>query len=91
MKTPKAGAFFLITLKTSSRRSRLQCFGTDDVSSIGVEHLLAALNPLQVALRPEEEDSVAVFDYILGSGISDQILCIGFNAQGEAGRLGWDS
>ena len=73
--------------------TRLQCFGTDDVSSIGVEHLLAALDPLEVALNPEAGDtkSVAVFHYILGSGISDQILCVGFNTQGEAGPSYRDS
>ena len=44
-------------------------------------------------LYPEAQDAqpVALFDYILGSAITDQILCIGFNASGEAGAVGWDS
>jgi hypothetical protein len=83
--------FLSYHLESFDPATRLQCFGTDDVSSIGVEHLLAALNPLQVALNPEDQDSIANFDYILGSGISDQILGIGFNTQGEPGLLYWDS
>jgi hypothetical protein len=80
-------------LENFSPAERFQCFGTDDVSSIGVEHLLAGLGVLQVMLYPEAQDAqpVAHFDYILGSAITDQILCIGFNASGEAGAVGWDS
>jgi hypothetical protein len=87
----KSRRFLSYNLENFDPATRLQCFGTDDVSSIGVEHLLAALNPLQVALNPEDQEGIAVFDYILGSGISDQILCIGFNFQGEPGPLCWDS
>ena len=57
----KSRRFLSYNLENFSPAMRLQCFGTDDVSSIGVEHLLAALNPLQVALRPEEQDRESRF------------------------------
>jgi hypothetical protein len=72
---------------------RLKCFGTDDVNAVGVEQLLSGLGIVEVALFPDAggEEAVAMFDYILGSGITDYMLTIRFNDRDEPSEVECES
>ena len=87
----KCRRFLSDHLKRLHPDDRAQVFGTASDSSIGVEHLLAALDLFEVELYPEMDEGVASFHYILGSGITDYIICVEFNNQGEFLGLGVSS
>ena len=87
----KSREYLIHHLERFDAATRLEIFGTDDVDAASVDHLLAGLALFQVSLDPESSQSMAGFDYILGSGITDYILCIRFNGNGEATGLYWES
>ena len=74
-----------------SEKELLRIFGITDPDDLDIQHLLDALQLERIGLYPGSEDMVAVFDYVLDREVTDYILAVEFNAEGELLRISMDS
>lgn len=74
-----------------SEKDLLRIFGITDPDDLDIQHLLEALTLERIGLYPGAEDMVAVFDYILDREVTDYILAVEFNGDGEVLRISMDS
>lgn len=57
-------------------------FGTDDRDGIGQDAVLSRLHLVRIGLYAEDDGEI-LLDYSLGADITDHVLCVTLNAQGE--------
>lgn len=69
----------------------LRIFGTADPDDLGIDHLLDALQLKRIGLYPGSEDYSAVFDYTIDAEVTDYILAVEFDEDGELFGISMDS
>jgi len=73
-----------------SAEERIECFGTEN-TELDLSDLVSALTLRRVGLYPEEESRTAVFDYTIGSDITDYLLVVEFSQNGLASDVSMES
>lgn len=68
-----------------------QVFGVSDPDELTIDHLLDALQLKRIGLYPESESYVAVFDYTIDENLTDYLLAVEFDQDGEVFDISMDS
>ena len=58
-------------------------FGTADPAAIDARRFLSKLALHRIGLYPDAEDASAVFDYTIGRGLTQYVLTVGFDREGD--------
>jgi len=74
-----------------SREEWTQVFGGIDPTSIDVETFLAHLHLVRVGLYPADEDRCLLLDYTLGKEVTDYLLSVSFDRDGQFAAIDMES
>jgi hypothetical protein len=74
-----------------SAGERLKYFGSKDASTLNVQHLLRSLHLQRIGLYPDSEDYVAVLDFSVDPDVTQYILAVAFDAEGEVVGVSMES
>jgi hypothetical protein len=69
----------------------LQAFGVADPDELTIDHLLDALQLKRIGLHPGSDTYAAVFDYSIDEKVTDYLLAVEFNEDGEVFDISMDS
>jgi hypothetical protein len=68
-----------------------QLFGTTDRKAVTPDALLSKLHVVRVGLYPENEDGQILLDYSLGEDVTNYLLCVSFDAEGDVAAVDLES
>jgi hypothetical protein len=66
-------------------------FGTEDREAIDSSTFFSKLALVRVGLYPENEDAQILLDYSLGTDITNYVLCVSFDTNGEISAVDLES
>lgn len=74
-----------------SEKELKQIFGVSDPDELTIDHLLDALQLKRIGLYPGAESYVAVLDYTIDESVTDYLLAVQFDRDGEVFDISMDS
>ena len=78
-------------LEQFSKPQLLQSFGTEDAVAVSPALFLSKLRLHRIGLYPEDSEEPAIFDYTIDRELTDYVVVVRFNVQGNAFAVDMES